>query len=229
LRLDGVELDRPALVTHGLKSHRICQPSKLTIAAIFLRHGDSDRGWPEREAAARVHRIHASSLMWIRSVFSDALSLAVHDPARFGRDGVVSGMQQSLLGSIDHAFLVAPDARKSRLAVRRYVQICRLADEFMASRPRHAPSSFDVAGAAGVTIRTLHGAMVAVHGMALQRFIVLNRLWAARADLSNRAATDRVKTAAFDNGFWHLGRFARTYRTFFGEAPSQTIARAKSA
>jgi AraC family ethanolamine operon transcriptional activator len=71
--------------------------------------------------------------------------------------------------------------------------------------------------------------MSAVHGMSLQRFMILNRLWAVRAALSNVRTTDLVKTVAFDHGFWHLGRFSRTYRTFFGELPSETIARAKSA
>jgi AraC family ethanolamine operon transcriptional activator len=138
-------------------------------------------------------------------------------------------MQQSLLGTIDHAFLTAPRARAAGLAVRKYARVCRLADEFISSSSKHLPRSADVAAAAGVTIRTLHNAMIAVHGMSLQRFMLLNRLWAARAALLNRETGDLVKTVAFDHGFWHPGRFSQTYCAFFGESPSETMASAKSA
>jgi AraC family transcriptional regulator, ethanolamine operon transcriptional activator len=228
LKLDGVELDQPALVTHGsTASHRIFQPSELTIGAVFMPDVHGDRGWPKRTHTAQVNFIQSELLLQLRSIFQDIVRLAVRDPSRFERQSVVSGMQQSLLGNIDHAFLTAP--RAAGLAVRKYVQICSLADEFIRSNSRHFPDSTEVAAAAGTTVRTLHNAMIAVHGMSLRRFIVLNRLWAARAALSDGKTTKRVKAVAFDHGFWHLGRFSRTYQTFFGESPSDTIARAKPA
>lgn len=231
LKLDGVQLDQPALVTHGLKmSHRIFQPNELTIAAVFLHNADSgDRCWPERAPAAQVNSIQFGTLMQLRSLFQDIVRLAANDPSRFAQKNVVTGIQQNLLSTIDHAFLTAPGARAPRLVVRKYVKICRLVDEFIDSNSQHLPDSTDVAAAAGVTIRTLHNAMIAVHGMSLRRFMVLNRLWAARAALSHGGTTERVKTVAFDHGFWHMGRFSRTYKTFFGETPSETITRAKSA
>jgi len=216
LKLDGVELDQPALVTHGITmSHRILQPSELTIAAVFMREVDVDRGWPERTHTARINSIQPGPLLQLRSIFQDIVCIAANDPSRFVHKSVASGIQQSLLGTIDHAFLTGLGARTAGLAVRKYVQICRLADEFVGSNSRHFPDSTEVAAAAGVTTRTLHNAMLAVHGMSLRRFMVLNRLWAARAALSNSRPTERAKTVAFDHGFWHLGRFSRNYQTFF--------------
>jgi AraC family transcriptional regulator, ethanolamine operon transcriptional activator len=231
LKLDGIGLGQPALVTHGsTTSHRIFQPSELTIGAVFMRDVHGDRGWPERTRTAQVKSIQPGALLQLRSIFQDIVCLAAQDPSRFARQSVVSGMQQSLLGTIDHAFLTAPGSRAAGRAVRKYVQICRLVDEFICSNSGHFADSTEVAAVAGVTVRTLHNAMMAVHGMSLRRFIVLNRLWAVRAALSNgRTTKRRVKTVAFDHGFWHVGRFSRTYQTFFGESPSETIARAKSA
>lgn len=230
LKLDGVEFDQPGLVTHGLtESHRIFQPSGLTIAAVFMRDVHGDRGWPERTHTAQVKSVQPGPLLQLRSIFQDIVCLAAQDPSRFARKSVVSGMQQSLLGTIDHAFLTAPEVGAARAAARKYARICRLADEFIYSNSRHFADSTEVAAAAGVTIRTLHNAMIAVHGMSLQRFMVLNRLWSARAALSIDGTTERVKTVAFDHGFWHLGRFSRTYRTFFGESPSETVTRARPA
>jgi AraC family ethanolamine operon transcriptional activator len=71
--------------------------------------------------------------------------------------------------------------------------------------------------------------MVAVNGMSLQRFMMLKRLWAVRAALARARPGALVKTVAFDHGVWHLGRFARSYRAFFGELPSDTLAQAGTA
>jgi len=230
LKLDGIEIHQPALVTHGLTvSHRIFQPSELTIAAVLISDARNDRGWPERTHTAQVNSIQPGPLLQLRSIFQDIVRLAVQDPSRFAQHTVVSGMQQSLLGSIDHAFLTASRVEAAGLAIRKYVRVCCLAHEFIRSNSRRVPDSTEIAAAAGVTTRTLHNAMTAVHGMSLRKFIILHRLWTARAALSNARPKERVKTIAFDHGFWHLGRFSRTYQSFFGESPSETIARAKSA
>jgi AraC family ethanolamine operon transcriptional activator len=228
LKLDGVPLDRPALVTHGLTTpHRIFQPGELTIAALFLPDRRGDRGWPARVRAAKVDPIQPAALQQLRSLVRDIVYLASRDPMRFSQDSVVAGMQQSLLGTIDHAFATAPGEKPTGLAIRKYVRICRLADEFVSGKSKHLPSSADVAAAAGVTIRTLHNAMVAVNGMSLQKFMILNRLWAVRAALARAGPEGLVKTIAFDHGFWHLGRFSQVYRAFFHESPSDTLAHAK--
>jgi AraC family ethanolamine operon transcriptional activator len=224
LRLDGQPLDHPALVTHGLTiPHRICQPDALTIAGVFLPDANGDRGWPDRTHAARVDPVRPAALGQVRSLVLDVLRLASRDPQRFSQASVVSGMRQSLLGAIDHAFATAPAERAAGLAIGNYVRICRIADAFIRSGTKALPGGAEVASAAGVTIRTLHNAMVAVHGMSLQRFMVLNRLWDARAALLRAGPEGLVKTIAFDHGFWHLGRFSRTYRAFFGEFPSDTL------
>ena len=229
LKLDGQSLQRPALVTHGLSiPHRICQPSDLVIAAVFLPASKTDRGWPGRAQAARIDGVRPEVLHQLRSIILDLVRLASRDPERFLLDNVVSGMQQSLLGAIDHAYLTAPDEQAPGLAVGNYIRICRRAEEFINAGSRALPGSAEVAEAAGVTIRTLHNAMVAVRGMNLQKFMILNRLWPARAALLRGGPGDLVKTVAFDHGFWHMGRFSRTYRAFFGESPSDTLARARA-
>jgi AraC-like DNA-binding protein len=228
LKLDGLPLDQSALVSHGLtEPHRIFQPADLAIAAIFLPDAICNRGWPERTETAKVAPIQPAVLQYLRSAFLDIFRLASRDPKRFSQESVVTGMQQSLLGTIDHAFATAPGERPAGLAVANYARICRHAEEFIVSKATDLPSSAEVAAAVGVTIRTLHNAMVAVNGMSLQKFIILRRLWAARAALMRSDANTLVKTVAFDCGFWHLGRFSRSYRAFFGESPSDTLAHGK--
>lgn len=226
LKLNGVPLDQPALVTHGISiPHHVFQPSELTIAAILLPEEDGDRGWPERDQTARVDQIRPAAFEQLRLMIADVVHLASRSPLQFSRQNLVSGLQQSLLGTVDHAFLTAPGEIPAALAIRKYVRICRLVDEFMHNSASEMPSSADIATAAGVTIRTLHNAMIAVRGMSLQRFMMLNRLWAVRAALLRAGPEDLIKTIALDHCFWHLGRFSRTYRAFFGESPSDTMLR----
>ena len=227
LKLNGISLAEPALVTHGAAiPHHIFQPSKLTIAAMLVPDEDGDRGWPERVPAARVDRIRPTAIKHLRSTIRDVLqtAAALYPPSSL-RPNVVSGMRLSLLDAVDHAFLTAPREMEARPAIRKYVRICRLVDEFIHDDALEIPSSTEIADAAGVTIRTLHNAMIAVKGMSLQKFMMLNRLWAARAALLRAGPEELIKTIALDHGFWHLGRFAQTYRAFFGESPSDTMLR----
>jgi AraC family ethanolamine operon transcriptional activator len=226
LKLDGVAFDRAALMTHGLEApHRIAQPDALTIGAVFLPAAMADRGWPERRRAARIDRVAPDAMPRLQSTLRDIVRLAAGDPSRFSCENVVAGMQQTLLGQIDHAFATAPGTEGASLAVANYVRICRRAGEFIRAATGPLPTNAEVAAAAGVTVRTLQNAVLAVHGMSLQRLLVLNRLWAVRAALMHSGPDGLVKTIAFDHGFWHLGRFSKSYRAFFGETPSDTLAR----
>jgi AraC family ethanolamine operon transcriptional activator len=78
----------------------------------------------------------------------------------------------------------------------------------------------------GVSERTLRTAFHEVTGLSPQQFIKTRRLTAARHALTvARRSETPVKSIALDLGFWHLGYFARDYKTHFGESPSQTLAR----
>jgi AraC family ethanolamine operon transcriptional activator len=227
LKLNGIPLDRPALVNPGIAiPHQIFQPGELTVAVIMIPADDCDRGWPERNQVARVDEIRAAAFEQLRRMIADIVHLASRSSDHLSASNLVAGLQQSLLGTIDHAFLTAPGEVSSAVAIRKYVRICRLVDEFVHNSTVEVPTSTEIAAAAGVTIRTLHNAMIAVKGVSLQKFMLLNRLWAVRAAQLRAGPEDLIKTIALDHGFWHLGRFSRTYRAFFGESPSQTAGHA---
>jgi AraC family ethanolamine operon transcriptional activator len=227
LKLNGIPLDRPALVNPGIAiPHQIFQPGELTVAVIMIPADDCDRGWPERNQVARVDEIRAAAFEQLRRMIADIVHLASRSSDHLSASNLVAGLQQSLLGTIDHAFLTAPGEVSSAVAIRKYVRICRLVDEFVHNSTVEVPTSTEIAAAAGVTIRTLHNAMIAVKGVSLQKFMLLNRLWAVRAALLRAGPEDLIKTIALDHGFWHLGRFSRTYRAFFGESPSETAGHA---
>ncbi len=86
----------------------------------------------------------------------------------------------------------------------------------------------DLARVAGVPIRTLSAHFVASVGRPPMAYLTERRLDRARAML-RAGLVDSVTAAALAVGLTHFGRFAGNYRAQFGEMPSQTLARARSA
>jgi AraC-like DNA-binding protein len=75
--------------------------------------------------------------------------------------------------------------------------------------------------------RRLHQAFDATFGISPHRYLKLRRMSMVRAALLSGCGPWRsVKAEALSHGFWHLGQFAQDYRALYGEAPSNTLARA---
>ena len=78
--------------------------------------------------------------------------------------------------------------------------------------------------AVGRSERGLRNAFHGVHGMSPKRWIVTERLRAVRQALcSARDAAVTVTSVAAEHGFQEFGRFAKTYKQQYGEAPSATL------
>ncbi len=78
----------------------------------------------------------------------------------------------------------------------------------------------------GASERTLHYAFVERYGIPPARFMKACRLNGARKDLCGiNSLAPKVSDIANKWGFWHLGQFAKDYRLWFGELPSETCRR----
>jgi AraC-like DNA-binding protein len=151
--------------------------------------------------------------------------LARRDPARFSLSSVRRAMAEDALRLSLAAAGHPPRMDASFRAVQRRVALVCQMEAFLASRMGEPVYSEDLQQALGVPMRTLHNAVVALHGMSVHRYLRLRRLHLARAALqSGGRSVSHVKIAALSCGFWHLGRFAQDYRELFGELPSDTIA-----
>jgi len=94
------------------------------------------------------------------------------------------------------------------------------------AEPERAWRVADLAGHAGVSARTLQEGFQRDLGVTPLEFLRRTRLERARASLlSADPTTTSVTDIAARWGFFHLGRFAQTYREAYQESPSQTLAR----
>ena len=84
----------------------------------------------------------------------------------------------------------------------------------------------ELAGAVGVSERTLRRTFQERFGVSTKRYLKIRRLRATRRDLL-RQDPDRaqVRDVALRWGFWHSSQFAQDYRREFGELPSETLHR----
>jgi AraC-like DNA-binding protein len=84
-----------------------------------------------------------------------------------------------------------------------------------------------LAGAAGVSERTLHEGFRRFRGTTPIGRLMALRLAAARKRMLAAEPGMTVGRAAAEAGFSQFGRFARIYRDAFGELPSQTLRAAR--
>ncbi|WP_170787225.1 helix-turn-helix domain-containing protein [Ruegeria lacuscaerulensis] len=80
----------------------------------------------------------------------------------------------------------------------------------------------DLCAATGASLRTLNRAFNERFGYGPKAYYMRLRLDGVREDLLNGAGAKSIADIANKHGFWHMGQFARDYRLFFGELPSET-------
>jgi AraC-like DNA-binding protein len=103
----------------------------------------------------------------------------------------------------------------------------RMAEEIMRTRSDEPLSMAAVAREVGVSLRSLQLAFIEARAIEPRDVLLRMRLERARERLQSAEPTDTVTTIALECGFAHLGRFPTTYRTAFGELPTETLARSR--
>lgn len=121
-----------------------------------------------------------------------------------------------LLTAIPH-WPVGEDGPPPTAAAARFAR----AEGFLLEHAREPISVEDVADAAGLSVRGLQDAFRRHHGVTPTVYLRRIRLLLAREELESGTA-ESVGDVARAVGFGHLGRFASSYRSEFGELPRET-------
>ena len=165
----------------------------------------------------------------LRTTLGDVLMLASHSPDILAQPNVIESIEESVLQAVDLVMAAAtPSSEAKRLSLSNYLALVRKFDEFVVANAGKTLYSADVARQLGVSVRTLHNAVVAIRGMSMHRYMRLRRLWGVRQQLLRDASLQSIKAVALVNGFWHMGEFTASYRDLFGETPQQTLSAART-
>lgn len=99
--------------------------------------------------------------------------------------------------------------------------------EFIAEQESEPLTVRDLSAAVGISERTLERVFVREFGLTPKQYLTGKRMSGAHRDLWQADPSEtHVADVANAWGFWHMGQFAKDYRGFFGELPSETLARA---
>ena len=137
---------------------------------------------------------------------------------------IVTEMQNTifsmLLSLCDHNYLPL-EKQLEEACLPAYV---RQAREYIDANLDQPVSLADITAAAGVHVTTLLKGFRQHYEISPIAYLKRQRLEAARRTLiAAEPLTASVTEVATQWGFFHLGRFARDYRQFFGELPSETL------
>jgi AraC-like DNA-binding protein len=227
LIFNGMEARAPVLLlVKGTAKCEIVEQQANLVAFVNFDSVD-DRGWPGEVDRAQVVDAEYARFDALRTMLREVLMLASHSPDTLAQPNVIDSIEESMLQAVDLAMVAAsPAPEGKRLSLNHYLALVRKFDEFVAVNAGKTLYSADVARQLGVSVRTLHNAVVAIRGMSMHRYMRLRRLWNVRQQLV-RTEAQSIKAVALTHGFWHMGEFTSLYRELFGETPQQTLSAAR--
>jgi AraC family ethanolamine operon transcriptional activator len=205
---------------------RAFEPHDANIYALLRFQSEmQNRGWVDLQEGFELFSIGSDKMRRVQFVLN---GIFVHasgctDARQFAESG--EAMEEKLLSALDDV-LVSPEATKpSPGSFERHRKLVMRIDDLAHEEPATPLSTKELARSLGASVRTLHTAVQAVHGMGLHRYVRLKRLWLVRHQLSRGLPGQSVRAAALAYGFWHMGEFAQLYKATFGESPSETLRR----
>lgn len=108
-------------------------------------------------------------------------------------------------------------------------RLVRRTMDYIRDHYSHPMSVQSIADAMGVSPRTLQYAFARNCGTSPRQFLSEVRIDELHKQLLGASATTTVTTATMSVGLVHTGRASKAYRARFGESPSQTLKRARTA
>jgi AraC-like DNA-binding protein len=227
IRFNGVERDHGvvAIGTDGA-AYSSVERVERQYAAIVFRPKVEDRGWPQAKVNFRVFETSPAAQQRLRDLVRQVLSAAPQLAGSIDPAAASAAIRESLLAGVDAAFAeIVPTRWATHANSTRQFKIFRDIEAVLSSNLGNPIYSEELAQQVGVSVRSMHDAILRYRGMSLHRYLRLRRLWLVRKQLL--AGAHSVKACALAFGFWHLGDFSASYRLQFGEIPSQTLARSR--
>lgn len=220
-RLNGRLVGQSLIVMKGKANCTVLEPQGRLVAIFSFDPATAQRRWRD---------IHGGYLL-LDLPGPDLQRLQLQIGAFLRHAGVNSDpgrqFENALLTRLDRAIFPALEGKVTHHATfDRYKAVIDRVDGIVNSNPMNLDNA-KLADAAGVSVRTLQTASLAVCGSGVYHYTRLKRLWSVRRQLRTGAPGLTVKASAHAHGFWHQSEFANSYLAVFGELPSATLEAAR--
>ncbi|NLG45091.1 AraC family transcriptional regulator [Gordonia sp. (in: high G+C Gram-positive bacteria)] len=179
---------------------------------------------PDDSLWSRGCEIGGAGTPWI-NLLGYATSTAAVAPDEVSSGRIGQHLQETIAAQLlrDWALRAEVDLeRRSTVAAPGYV---RAAVHYIEANARDLPTVAEIAGAAGISVRSLSGGFSRYLGTSVRSYLVEQRLQGVYRELLSGGTS--VTASAHGWGYVNLGVFAASYRRRFGEKPSETLARAR--
>lgn len=242
LRLDGAArfcgsactFDQAYLYS-GRDGFEFCSPADHQVAgialspelvrALGLNHGRADL--LERLGdRAHVRSAQPQALESMRRLVSGLVEAFSTTPVLVANRHTRAALKDAIIANVCDLLEDTGATAEMPLQVRARWALVARARELIDAAPHEPMNVASLCAALAVSRRTLQYCFQDVLGLSPIAYLRALRLNGARRALLGGAG---VTDAALDWGFWHLGQFAADYRKMFGELPSSTGQRARSA
>ena len=169
---------------------------------------------------AAMYAASADSLACIRQAVRQAMFAA--PDRQVIQDESTGQILTSLVSAITN-YSVRPAVKNLHSANSR--RVLNKAREYIEAHLDEELRITSVCSYAGTTLRTLERIFAREYGLTPQQYVLSRRLNAIRRKLVAAESGQKllVSDLAGAFGFAHMGRFAKRYRSYFGESPSQTL------
>jgi len=214
-----------AATPSGYRNATLTIPADLFLAAVARQCPDLPESIFTRGAGMRVGPRAQARLRHQLATVKHALA---RDISSFSSRAALQLIERELLDVFLTALrdgcddLVPPPPPRTGGRLRRM----RQAREFITAHLHRPIYLDDLCAELGLTPRAVENLFRDLLGVSPITYLRHRRLHGARHALQRSSPRPgAVKQVALEWGHWHLGRFARDYRTLFGESPSETITR----
>jgi AraC-like DNA-binding protein len=227
IRFNGVERDRSVVVIgSGGAAYTAVERTERQYASIIFTPAIGNRGWPLAPTNFNMFETSPVAQHRLRNLVKQVLSVAPQVGETPSVSETSAAIRESLLGCIDGVLAdIVPTRWASHANSNRQFKIFQDIQAALAGSLGRPIYSEELAQQVGVSVRSMHDAILRYRGLSLHRYLRLRRLWLVRQRLL--AGAESVKAIALAFGFWHLGDFSGSYRLQFGESPSETLAKSR--
>src|ERR1700760_227960 len=228
IRFNGVEGDQAVVVIgNDGAAFSSVERTERKYAGIVFRPTVENRGWPRAMVNFQIFETSRAAQQRLRELVVQVLAVAPQLADSINVAEASAAIRESLLAGVDAVFADVIPVRWTAYANDpRHFKVFKDIEEVVSSNLGKPIYSEELARQVGISVRSVHDAVLRYRGMSLHRYLRLRRLWLASKPLLG--GTQSIKAVALAFGFWHLGDFSASYRLQFGETPSQTLARSRA-
>jgi AraC family transcriptional regulator, ethanolamine operon transcriptional activator len=227
----GLDLTTYSWATSGVEIDMVSQAGFGVVTASFplerLRETADCLGRIRTALAptSLIVGLEQSNADKLRAKFAAILSEAVARPFNERAATWANSKQEDLLRALLESATAPPPSTQSVSNGER-ARVLKAALSAIHDQPEDVLTVSDLCRIARASERTLHHAFTERFGLPPAHYMKARRLNGVRNDLC-RELEPSMKIADIANkwGFWHLGQFAKDYRSWFRELPSDTFER----